>query len=88
MQSAGQNLRVGPGVVIGLKKKAGECVINPIIGNNVYVAANATVIGGITIGDNTVIGAGAVVIDSCEKNSVMVGNPAHNIRAKYQVQNE
>lgn len=34
----------------------------PTIGNNVIIRANATIIGGISIGDNSIIGAGAVVV--------------------------
>lgn len=74
-QRAGKNLRVGPGVVIG--QNAGHW---PIIGDNVYIAANASVIGGVTIGDNVIIGAGSVVCKSIPSNSVAVGNPAKVVR--------
>lgn len=71
----GVNFKVGPGVVIG-KSNGGW----PIIGDNVYIAANATVIGAITIGDNSIIGAGSVVTKDVPANSVYIGNPAHFLR--------
>ena len=69
--TAGKNLRIAPGVVVG---RNGLSL--PAIGNNVYIASNATVVGDITIGDNVIIGAGAVVTKSLPGNGVYVGNPA------------
>ncbi|MDO5694838.1 MAG: sugar O-acetyltransferase [Aeriscardovia aeriphila] len=47
------------------------------IGNNVWFGGNVTVCPGVSIGDNCVIGAGAVVVKSIPANSIAVGNPAH-----------
>lgn len=45
------------------------------IGNNVYIAASVTILKGVTIGDNCIIGAGSVVNKSIPANSVAVGVP-------------
>lgn len=49
---------------------------HPTVGNNVVVGAEAIVLGNITIGENSRIGAGAVVTKSVPPNSTAVGNPA------------
>ncbi len=50
------------------------------IGNNVWIACNATVIGGVTIGDNVVIGAGSVVTKDIPAGYLAYGNPARAVR--------
>ena len=51
------------------------------IGNNVWFGGNVTVLGGVEIGDNTVIGAGSVVTKNIPAKSVAVGNPCKVIKA-------
>src|SRR3989344_7560930 len=46
------------------------------IKNNVSIGSNATILGGITIGENAIIGAGAVVTKDIPSNVIVVGNPA------------
>ena len=46
------------------------------IGNNVYFARNTTVLKGVTIGDNCIIGFGSTVMKDIPANSVAVGTPA------------
>jgi maltose O-acetyltransferase len=50
------------------------------IGNNVWIACNVVVCGGVTIGDNAVIGAGSVVTKDIPANYVAYGNPCKPIR--------
>ena len=50
------------------------------IGNNVWIGGNVCVLPGVTIGDNTVIGAGSVVSRDIPAGVVAVGNPCKPIR--------
>lgn len=51
-----------------------------IIGNNVWLGGGVIVLPGVTIGDNSVIGAGSVVNKSIPANSVAVGNPCRVVK--------
>lgn len=56
-------------------KETHEC--RPVkIGNNVLIGYDVKVLKGVTIGDNSVLGAGAVVVRDVKPNSVYAGNPA------------
>lgn len=50
------------------------------IGKNVWIGANSVVLPGVTIGDNTVIGAGSIVTRDIPANVVAVGNPCRVMR--------
>lgn len=50
------------------------------IGNNVWVGGNTVILPGVTIGDNTVIGAGSVVTRNIPSNVIAAGNPCQIIR--------
>lgn len=50
------------------------------IGNNVWLGGNVTVLPGVKIGDNSVIGLGSVVVKDIPSNVVAVGNPCKEIR--------
>ena len=49
---------------------------HPSLGNDVVVGASATVLGNVTIGSHSVIGANAVVITDAPEGSLLVGSPA------------
>lgn len=55
------------------------------VGNNVWFGGNCVVLSGVTIGDNTVIGAGSVVSRDIPSNVVAVGNPCRVIKEIFQV---
>lgn len=50
------------------------------IGNNVWIGGSVTVLPGVCIGDNTVIGGGSVVTKDIPSNVVAAGNPCRVIR--------
>jgi acetyltransferase-like isoleucine patch superfamily enzyme len=52
-----------------------------VIERNVWIAAGATIIGGVTIGENSVVAAGSVVTRDVPPNTLAGGNPARVIRS-------
>lgn len=63
-----------------LRNKGLEYARPIIIGNNVWIGAQVSVLPGVTIGDNTIIGAGSVVSKSIPSNVIAVGNPCRVIK--------
>lgn len=56
-------------------------ITKPIkVGSNVYIGLNCTIMPGVTIGDNVIIGAGSVVSKDIPPNSVAAGVPARVIK--------
>ncbi len=51
-----------------------------VLGDNVWLGGGVIVCPGVTIGDNTVVGAGSVVVRDLPANVVAVGNPARVVR--------
>lgn len=57
------------------------CYAKPVhVGKNCWICANTTILPGVTIGDDCVIGAGSVVTRDIPANSFAAGNPARVIR--------
>ena len=68
-----QNVTIGSNMRYNKIKKEWENVGSPIIAENVIIADGAKVLGQITIGKNTVIGAGAIITKDIPENSVAYG---------------
>ena len=51
-----------------------------VLGKNVWVGSNATILQGVTIDDNAIVGAGAVVTKDVEANTIVGGIPANAIK--------
>lgn len=73
----GKNCSVIAAVTIGMRNEWDF----PTFGDEVFIGAGARVLGGITIGDNAVIGANAVVIKDVAPNTTVVGIPARPVGA-------
>jgi acetyltransferase-like isoleucine patch superfamily enzyme len=52
-----------------------------VIERNVWIAAGATIVGGVTVGENSVVAAGSVVTKDVPPNTLFGGNPARVIRS-------
>lgn len=61
--------------------RRGDLTPSPVVvGRNVWLGSNVTVLPGVTIGDDAVIGAGSVVTRDVPAGSVAVGSPARVVR--------
>ena len=68
---------------IGKLIRNGADVLLPTkIGSDVWIGANAVILGGVTIGDGAVIAAGAVVTKDVESGAVVAGVPARFVRKR------
>lgn len=76
-QSIGENFWVNQNVTIAYSGNG-----SPIIGNNVHIASNANVVGGIRLGDNVTIGAGTTVVRDVPENMLVVSQKARYIPKK------
>lgn len=79
------NVFIGPCVAFTNDKKPRSKIypdnfLRTIVKKNASIGANATILPGIIIGENSMIGAGAVVTKDVPDNAVVFGNPARIIK--------
>ena len=70
----GCNVTVQNGVTIGKDFRGKRCGA-PVIGNNVYIGANATIVGNVIVGDDVVIAPNTFVNFDVPKHSIVIGVP-------------
>lgn len=63
------------------ERRSGVTAAPISIGKNVWLGAGVTIIGGVTVGDNSVVAAGSVVTGDVAANMLVGGNPARPIRS-------
>ena len=75
----GDNVTLYQGVTLGgTGKEKGKR--HPTIGNNVMISAGAKILGSFTVGENSKIGAGSVVLSEVPPNSTVVGVSGHVVK--------
>ncbi|MBW8733024.1 MAG: sugar O-acetyltransferase [Asticcacaulis sp.] len=85
----GDDVMIGPNVSlittghpVEPEQRRAAVIARPIvIERNVWIAAGATIIGGVTVGENSVVAAGSVVTRDVPPNRLVGGNPARVIRS-------
>lgn len=77
----GDNVLLYQGVTLG-GTSLQKVKRHPTLGNNVVVGVGAKLIGDITIGENSKIGAGSVVVDSVSPNATVVGVPGRVVAVR------
>ncbi len=63
-------------------------VTDTFIGRNCFIGVGATILPGVRIGDEVIIGASSVVTKDIPSNSVAVGNPARVIKSNIKLNNK
>lgn len=74
-ESIGRNFSCLHCTTIGKTSKG-----RPVIGDNVSLGANVTIVGPVHIGNNVTVGAGSVIVKDVPDNCVVVGNPQRIVK--------
>jgi acetyltransferase-like isoleucine patch superfamily enzyme len=64
----------------GLQTEADWKVVETRVRKNASIGSGCTILGGVEIGENAMVGAGSVVTKNVPANAVVVGNPARIIK--------
>lgn len=78
----GSNVTIKQNVTIGIRGSKTDRHGVPVIGDFCVIGSAAQVLGGISLGNGSQVGAGAVVLQDVGPNCTAVGNPARIVDAK------
>jgi acetyltransferase-like isoleucine patch superfamily enzyme len=91
----GQHCAIGPGCYITDHDHGTDLNLTPLgqpmvakptkIGDRVWIGANVTILKGVTIGDDAIVGAGSVVTKDIPARTIAVGTPAKVIKSRDQL---
>ena len=81
----GKNCDVRQNVTLGgnFSKKDAQGRMQPLLGDNVSIAAGAVLLGPVKVGSNSIIGANAVVVADIPENVIAAGVPARVIKERW-----
>lgn len=93
---AAQEIRIGHNCMLGAEasitdsdwhgvynrvRPFGKCTYPTILHDNVWIGERAIIMKGVTIGENSIVGAGSIVTKDVPENTIVAGNPAKFIKA-------
>ncbi len=88
----GDNCLIGPGTMIATlnhypdpERRQGMTHAPVVIGKNVWTGAHVTILPGVTIGDNAIVAAGAVVAKDVPADTIVGGVPAKAIKSIHDI---
>lgn len=73
----GSNVLIEHQVTIGADRRQ-----SPVLGNDIFIGAGAKIVGSVTIGDGSRVGANAVVVHDVAPNTTVVGIPARPVKRR------
>jgi serine O-acetyltransferase len=79
LSKLGAHCVITPGVVLGTDGRGNA----PTVGRNVYIGANAVIVGSVVVGDNATVGAGTVVTRDVPPFGLVLGNPGLVVKENY-----
>ena len=82
----GEHCDIRQNVTLGgnFNKTSHDGRTQPKLGDNISIGSGAAIVGPITIGSNSIIGANAVVVSDVPPNVIVAGNPAKVIKEKWK----
>ncbi|WP_424191128.1 acyltransferase [Sulfuricurvum sp.] len=82
----GKESYVASGAIVFSHDYARAIKVDTRIGKRCFIGANAIIMAGVTIGDEVIVGSGAVVTKNVPSHTIVAGNPARVIREEIKTQ--